>query len=181
MFTCLGNVHPTLELVRKWGYDLDLIFTEQDEDLILYSHEYVTVLMELASDPACPKNDYALSILSDFARKQLLVRNKVAIDLIEKHIHAYHIPLTDAVINWKLDFLAISKLIHNPRMIDDIESNSIAFYLIVGPYGRQNFERNQTLLNGMIEYESSLSAYKEFIYINKENSFWQYSLIQLKN
>lgn len=57
------NFNPTDDDVREWGYDEALFFMEQDEDLLLYGLYYVPVLLELAQDPACPKQHYALSIL----------------------------------------------------------------------------------------------------------------------
>jgi hypothetical protein len=65
------NFDPTPDDVRKWGYGDDLVFMEQDEDLLLYNTFYFPVLLELAGDEACPKGGYAFSILCQFSREQV--------------------------------------------------------------------------------------------------------------
>jgi len=53
--------------VMAWGYDEDLLFDEQDEDIVLGAHgEVFPALARLAQDSACPKADYALGII-DFS------------------------------------------------------------------------------------------------------------------
>ena len=74
-----NNYNPTPSDIREWGYDEDLYFMEQDEDLLLYELGYVPVLLELAQDPACPKQDYALWILGQFAREAALYPSLVTI------------------------------------------------------------------------------------------------------
>jgi hypothetical protein len=61
----------TPEIIRAWGYDDDLILLEQDEDLLLYDVRYFPVLLELAGDARCPKQEYAFSILCDFSREHI--------------------------------------------------------------------------------------------------------------
>lgn len=67
-----NNCNPTGDEIREWGYDVDLYLIEQDEDLILIGLDYVPVLLNLAEDPECPKQSYALSILEDFSRQAAL-------------------------------------------------------------------------------------------------------------
>jgi hypothetical protein len=64
-----GDVTP--DVVRVWGYDDELFLLEQDEDLTLYDSAYFAVLLELAGDDDCPKQDYAFSILCQFCREQV--------------------------------------------------------------------------------------------------------------
>ena len=61
----------TPEVVRAWGYDEDLILLEQDEDLLLYDFEFFPVLIELAGDEQCPKQEYVFCILCQFSREQV--------------------------------------------------------------------------------------------------------------
>lgn len=78
------NYNPTPDDIRKWGYDEDLYFMEQDEDLLLYGLGYVPPLLELAQDPACPKQDYALWILGQFARESALYRRSEQLQGLKK-------------------------------------------------------------------------------------------------
>ncbi len=64
-----GELTPAV--VRAWGYDEDLILLDQDEDLLLYDFEFIPVLLELAGDDPCPKQDYAFCILCQFCREQV--------------------------------------------------------------------------------------------------------------
>ncbi|NES96682.1 MAG: hypothetical protein F6K32_15880 [Desertifilum sp. SIO1I2] len=79
-----NNYNPTPDDIREWGYDEDLYFMEQDEDLLLYGLGYVPVLLELAQDPACPKQDYALWILGQFARESALYRRSEQLEGLQK-------------------------------------------------------------------------------------------------
>ena len=65
------NYDPTPDDVRAWGYDDDLMFMSQDEDLLLYGTMYFPVLLELAGDENCRKGGYAFSILCEFSREQV--------------------------------------------------------------------------------------------------------------
>jgi hypothetical protein len=61
----------TPEVLKEWAYDEDLIFMEQDEDLLLYDFELVPTLLELAGDKECPKGNYVFCILCQFSREQV--------------------------------------------------------------------------------------------------------------
>jgi hypothetical protein len=48
-------------ILLEWGYDVEMLLLDQDEDLVLGSaYEFYPVLAKLAMDPACPKADYCL-------------------------------------------------------------------------------------------------------------------------
>lgn len=79
-----NNYNPTPSDIREWGYDEDLYFMEQDEDLLLYGLDYVPALLELAQDSVCPKQDYALWILGQFARESALYRHSEQLQGLEK-------------------------------------------------------------------------------------------------
>ncbi|TLV02230.1 hypothetical protein [Dyadobacter luticola] len=114
MYKCLNNVNPNVEEVRLWAYDEDVLFTEQDEDLILYDYRYVPILMELASDPTCPKDHYCLTILVAYGQSQLAGRVTGAINEIEKCIRQFNGPVSSTVKQWQQDFMEMSGLISRP-------------------------------------------------------------------
>lgn len=64
-----GELTP--DVVRAWGYDEHLLLMEQDEDLLLYKFEFFPVLLELAGDDRCPKQEYAFCILCSHSREQV--------------------------------------------------------------------------------------------------------------
>jgi hypothetical protein len=175
MDRCLDNINPTFDEVRAWAGDWDVMFTDQDEDLILYADEYVPILMELASDPACPKGYYCLTILAGYSRGQLTSRIVGSVNAIEGHIRDFKGPLGDAVLKWKSDFLKISNLIRHPASLTDTEAESIAFCLTDGGYREMDFKKGRILKSGYIEYIASTAGYREYLYINPQTSLWKFS------
>jgi len=173
----LNNCNPTIDEVRQWGYDEDMYFIEQDEDLALHSAEYISILMELSSDASCPKNVYCLSILTHFSQIQLANRELSEIENIFQYVSQYQNELSVPVEKWKFDFLQLRELIINPRSLTEEESDAVAFILTVGDYNHREFKKSRSLASGFIEYLASTSSYREYlyIYINPRTSFWRSS------
>ena len=69
--TPADNWNPTLDEVRAWGYDAEAWLSDQDEDLVLATPQYIPVLVALALDAACPKREVALQYLNLYARDAL--------------------------------------------------------------------------------------------------------------
>jgi hypothetical protein len=61
-----GELTP--DVVRAWGYDEDLLLLEQDEDCLLSEFGFFPVLLELAADDNCPKQEYVFFILCQYCR-----------------------------------------------------------------------------------------------------------------
>jgi hypothetical protein len=50
--------------ILAWAYDEDLLFLDQDEDLLIGAHhEFFPLLARLSKDVSCPKADYCLTIM----------------------------------------------------------------------------------------------------------------------
>lgn len=171
----LDNADPTIQDVKEWGYDEQTIFIEQDEDLILHDSKYITILMELASDLDCPKNDYCLSILTYFTQIKLASRENSDLSKIETHIGEYNKPISINVEKWKTMFLYLYNFIKNPQPIAEALADDIAYNLIVGEYCVRDFKKLGFIYPGVIEYLASTSSYKEYLYIKLETSFWRSS------
>jgi hypothetical protein len=60
----------TQETLRLWGYVDGWLITSEDEDCALMTDEFVPGLLELASDRACPKREYALGLVRQWARNR---------------------------------------------------------------------------------------------------------------
>jgi hypothetical protein len=165
----LDNFGPTTDEVRRWGYDEDMYFIEQDEDLALHSAEYIPILMELSSDVDC------LSILTYFSQIQLANRRLSEIESIFHHVNQYAKAISFAVEKWKFDFFQLRELVINPHLLTEEQSDAIAFKLTVGDYTQKEFKKIQTLRSGFIEYLASTASYKEYFYVNPQTSFWKFS------
>jgi hypothetical protein len=71
--------------VLAWGFDEDLLFDQQDEDIVLGAHEEVfPTLARLAQDLTCPKADYSLSIMDFSLMFSVLRKNPGAADRIRR-------------------------------------------------------------------------------------------------
>jgi len=171
----LHKANPSIEEVKEWAYDNDLYFTEQDEDLILHSTKYIFVLMELASDKDCLKNDYCLSILTHYS--QILLANRILKEIkeVEQRITQYNLLLSESVEKWKSRFLYITDLIHNPRVITEDEADDVAWQLTVGDFCIREFKKLRSFDSGLIEYSASSSSYIEYFYINLKTANWKVS------
>jgi hypothetical protein len=60
----------TQETLRLWGYVDAWLLSSEDEDCVLMTDEFVPGLLELASDSACPKREYALGLVRQWARNR---------------------------------------------------------------------------------------------------------------
>lgn len=168
----LNNFTPSIREVQEWGYDVDLYFIEQDEDLALHSPEYISILMELASDKECPKKEYCLSILTHYS--QILLANRILNEIkdVKLHIENYDLSLGDGVDKWRSDFLFFTDLIDNPRHISEAEADNIAWRLTVGEYSSRNFKKLGAFSSGILEYSASTISYLEYFYINPKTANW---------
>lgn len=171
----LDKFNPTVEEVKEWAYDDDLYFIEQDEDLVLHSAKYIAALLELASDPNCPKHDYCLSILTYYSQILLAKRMMAEIIKVREQILQYNLPLITSVQKWRDNFLNLFELISIPRTIDEVEADQIAWQLIVGDYCVRNFEKLGILNFGILEYSASGGNYVEYLYINPKTASWRLS------
>ncbi|MFC0771935.1 hypothetical protein [Terrimonas alba] len=171
----LDNFKPSIQEVKEWAYDDSLYFTQQDEDLALHSTEYISTLMELASDQECPKNGYCLSILTYYS--QILLANRMLKEIkeVKRQIAKYDLPLNDSVENWKSDFLYLTDLIYNPRPITESEADKVAWRLTVGDYCIRDFKKLGLLYSDILEYSASTTSYIEYFYINPRTANWKLS------
>ncbi len=168
------NINPTIQQVRDWGYNLDLNLTDQDEDLILYSVEYVAILMEMASDEDCPKNYYCLSILRNFSQELLAKRDLYSVKKIGQEIERYAHTPANAVSKWIEEFLNLKNILQYPLEITEHEADSIARSLMRDDSFSGTLKKLRTMESGFIEYEK-ISSYASYFYINPCNSYWKLS------
>lgn len=55
--------NPTSAEITAWAYDPDSMWPEQDWDLAVTSDHNSDLLLQLASDPACPQREFFLRCL----------------------------------------------------------------------------------------------------------------------
>ena len=171
----MDNTNPTVEEVRLWGYDEELSFLDQDEDVILNSPRYVPVLMELANDDNCPKNDYCYVILSAYSSTHLSRRTEEVNEILDS-LKNYSGIMNEKLTNWKARCLKIADLIVNPRKLSIQEAEEIAYHMTVGDFTLRTFKKLREFSSGTLEYVAlTRDHYKEYFYINPTTSVWKVS------
>lgn len=126
-----NNYNPTSSDIREWGYDEDLYFMEQDEDLLLYGLGYVPALLELAQDPACPKQDYALCILGQFARESALYRRSEQLQGLAKIVTSLQ-TRDPSVQDWQNYVDRLLSYQATPFMVNEQKARMMAQDLLIG-------------------------------------------------
>ena len=170
----LDEVNPTHQQIIEWGYDEEMWFTDQDEDLILHDTEYLPSLVQLASDVDCPKQDYCASILDYFIQQSFLFRNEAELKVIHQFMRQAQME-TKWLKNWKKRFLCTFDIFMNPQSISIEMCTKIATELNIGDYSHRVINQLRTLTNGVIEYEASYGTYRQYFYINPQTGKWKLS------
>jgi len=117
--------------VREWGYDEDLYFEEQDEDLLLYSIYYVPTLLDLAEDVACPKRRYALFILGQFAREAALYGRSDDLRGLKQLSHSSQLS-EPSVKQWQGYLSRLLAYQQHPFTVEKEEARTMAQDLLLG-------------------------------------------------
>jgi len=172
-----NNISPTNEDIRQWAHDDNLLFTEQDEDLILYSTSYLPILVELACTSDCSKSDYCLSILSNYSKELLCSRNLVSIQKIINSINESRINPTVEFLTWRKQFDFCKSLLDNPRKIDLNECDNLAHFLLSGDVDLANVKKLGEIRPDVIEYAKS-GTYQDYLYIDLSTGSWQFSKLR---
>ena len=170
----LNNFEPSVELVREWGYSEDMCFIEQDEDLALHDARYVSILLELAADDSCPKNDYALSILTYFSQLALLSRRTETVELISRTAAA-SVKSNPKIEDWKRYFQQVRERLINPKPLDASEIEMLAKQLLVGIATTRDFKTTGHVVDGYAEFMCYTESYAGYVYIHPETGIWRRS------
>ena len=170
-FQILDGCEFTPEQIRQWGYDENLYLMEQDEDLLLHDTDYVPVLLELAADAECPKNDYSVSILGYYAQNLFLFRHREKLDAIanaladvdrsNKRIREF-----SSYFDWLYEHLS------NPHSLQPDEMENLARNLLVGIATTRDFKCTNNILSGYTEYMCYTQSYHGYVYIHPQTCDW---------
>jgi hypothetical protein len=126
----------TPEVVRAWGYDETLILLEQDEDLLLYDMEFLPVLLELAGDDRCPKQDYAFFILCQFCREQITRGGERGIAAVRAAWSTIPEPAGGCPAGWHRYVGRLLRYAQPSGPVDKQVANRMAEELLLGVAGR---------------------------------------------
>ncbi len=171
----LDEINPSPEQLRAWGYDDDLYLTSQDEDLLLHDVAYLPILLELASEPACPKQYYAASIAYTYSQLCVLRKRRSEVEAISAIVEATPRDVDPLVGQWRDDFHWIADRLRRPRALSADEAERLAWGLLVGRYCTRDLTRSGRSLDGYDEFLASTASFRAYLYINARSGDWQYA------
>ena len=171
----LDEVNPSPGQLRRWGYEDDLYLTGQDEDLLLHDVKYLPILLELASDPACPKQFYAASIVYTYAQLCVLHKRRAEVEAISAFVEAIPPDVAPLVGEWRDDFRWITDRLLSPRPLSADEAERLAWGLLVGRYCTRDLARTGRSLDGYDEFLASTASFRAYLYIHARSGDWQYA------
>ncbi|WP_298867379.1 hypothetical protein [uncultured Gimesia sp.] len=171
----LNDVDPSPEVIHRWAYDENLLLIDQDEDLILGNAEYVPMLLQLAREPDCPKNDYCLSIVYYCSQIYLLARDRQQCDAIFKCVDS-DIDTSPVTSKWAAAFRRAYHQLITPRALSHADAVSLAKWLLVGDYCHRSFIETGRIVDGFYEFKCYTESYNGYLYINLGTGAWQQSI-----
>lgn len=164
----------TPEVVREWGYDEGLLLMEQDEEVLLHDIAYVPVLLELAGDDGCPKQEYVFYILCDFIRGLALARSAAGVDMLEKAYSYVSEPVVGLVRQWHEYVGRLLSYARPSGRVDRVKAVRMAADLLRGAGNRigavveskadTSGWRRFTLRTGVVEHLEVCAATGEYRY-----------------
>ena len=150
-------------------------FIEQDEDLVLHDVQYVAVMIELAADANCPKNEDVLSTLSNYSQLTVLFREVDVATAITKLLDSSPHRNNPRISRWANYFRSIYDRLVQPRSLSDAEMKTLAKQLLNGQYSLRSFERTGRIVNRFHEFVAYTDSYRGYVYINPNTGKWQQS------
>lgn len=172
---------PNPESIRRWGYDPCLMFEDVDEDLLLGSDmANYSSLLQLASDPECPKAKYALSIVSFHVDYEVLYRRE-ELCLRLRQIVTSTTGLDSIAADWWRGFDPLIDRLLNPRSFSKNEASNFARRLLCGeelsgPARRTDFKVSIWKVTRYVEFSAALySRRRAYLYVQLETGIWHFS------
>lgn len=168
----LNLVEPTTEQILAWGYDEDVCFIEQDEDLVLYGVEYVLPLVRLASDDSCLKATFALSILYQYSRELFVRRQRDEADRVREIIDSFPAKLPSEVHEWADYFRRVHDRLTNPAPLPDEDADDLAEDLLNAKFRFLQVSRTGRTINGMREFVGYYGSHQEYLGVDSDTGNW---------
>jgi hypothetical protein len=170
----LNITSPTLPQVQTWAYDEDMYFMEQDEELLLHAERYMDIMLELALNDKCPKQNACYTILESYSFSQLENRNKEGIQkilAIEK-VKSKETFTNIKVNEWKINFKKIVDLFFNPRQLTNEECAFIIKTLLTAGRVYQTYKELPTTASGYKCYHGQYNIFNKYGYIHPQKCIW---------
>jgi hypothetical protein len=170
----LNITSPTIEQLKTWAYDEDMYFMEQDEELLLHAHRYMSTLLDLALVDKCPKQNACYTIIEYYSFSQLEIRNKEGIQkmLAIERVRNKETFTNKKVNEWKVDFKRIADLFFNPRSLTKDECDFVIKKILTAGRVYQTYIELPTTASGYKCYHGKYNAFNKYGYIHPQKCIW---------
>jgi len=146
------------------------MFVEDDEDLLLgHNLDHYPSLLTLASDPACPKGDYALSIVSFHVDFFVLYRKVDHCLKLRERVSGTP-GLAGIALEWWREFDPLIDRLLTPRRFTPDEAQTFARRLLVGAYKKLTFK-----IEKPVSDHHAFSAGQSHLYVMPDTGMWTFS------
>jgi hypothetical protein len=174
MDNVLNITSPTIAQVQTWAYDEDMYFMEQDEELLLHAERYMPIMLELALDDKCPKQNACYTILESYSFSQLENRNKEGVQklLALEKVKSKETFTNKKVNEWKINFKKIVDLYFNPRPLTNDECAFVIKILLTAGRVYQTYKELPTTASGYKCYHGKYNTFNKYGYIHPKKCIW---------
>lgn len=169
-------------MIRRWAFDPDAEFMEQDEDLVLHDWEFTDVILELAARPKCPKADYILSIWNHFTRHITIHQVPLDLDAAAKALEKTEAYSSHPGIRkWIIEQSRRLSFIAGEGATDEAKALTMAENLLNGA-DRQCPLRiiRESGSDYLVELSVPHGSHKEWLLIDKHSGKFRYSRVWLR-
>lgn len=166
----------TQESIRLWAYDPELYFRSIKEEELLQQTDWLPLLITLAGDTACPKQQKIETIIEDFIQQSFLERKGDTLQEIHTILGKNRQALTtEWLILMMVTFSYIYGIFQQPQRLTEAACDKIAKELLQGSQSEKNYEKEEALEDGTRVYATALEALKKYLYINPSTGEWKTS------
>jgi hypothetical protein len=164
------------ESIRLWAYDLECYFQSTNDGEILQELEWLPLLLELAADSNCPKQQQIEYIIEGFIQNAFLKKEEATLQGIQAILLQRQALLKSQwLILMMVSFNYIYSILQQPQRITSAACDKIAQELLQGSNTNKSFEKEEPLKDGTAVYATALESLKQYLYISPETGQWKTS------
>ncbi|MFK7798327.1 MAG: hypothetical protein AB8E82_12820 [Aureispira sp.] len=164
------------ESIRLWAYDLECYFQSTNDGEILQALEWLPLLLELAADANCPKQQQIEHIIEAFVQNAFLKKEAATLEGIQAILSQQQALLKSQwLILMMVSFNYIYSILKQPQRITEAACDKIAKELLQGSNNNKSFVKEEPLQDGTAVYATALEKLKQYLYISPETGLWKTS------
>jgi hypothetical protein len=171
LFTEKGYL--TLEDIRLWAYDENLILMNQGEDVLLCDLEYVPLLLELMADESCPKRQDIFNVLCQLSRVCYLFPQQDGWLALEQNLDLAKDTQKAYVSEWANYMCLLQSYLAGTFFVDKKLALTMGQHIINGPGRIAPVRLTKRSMPEWWEL-SATTSFQEYLYINKKTGHFRH-------